>query len=51
VIVYPVTALAPTEMAMLGRARGTLRKIGEAIAQPRDACAFRVRAGRFFPIV
>jgi len=30
VIVYPVTALASTEMAMLGRARSTLRKIGEA---------------------
>lgn len=51
VIVYPTDGLAPPDMAMLGRARQALTKVGETIAPPRDACTFRVRAGQFFRIV
>lgn len=50
-IVYPTDALAPPDMAMLGRARHTLTKVSEAVAPPRDGCAFRVRKGQFFRIV
>lgn len=50
-IVYPTDALAPPDMAMLGRARRTLTKVGEAVAPPRDGCSFRVRKGQFFRIL
>ncbi|WP_144186792.1 urea carboxylase-associated family protein [Elioraea rosea] len=50
-IVYPTDALAPPDMAMLGQARRTLTKVGEAVAPPRDGCSFQVRKGQFFRIV
>jgi len=51
VVVYPVDALAPADMAMLGRARQRLGKVDEVVVPPRDGAAFRVRAGQFFRIV
>ncbi len=50
-IVYPATVLRPPDLAMLNAARQGLTMIGEAVAPPRDACAFRVPKGHFFRIV
>jgi len=51
VVCYPVETLPQPDMAMLARARETLRKVSEIIVPPRDARAFEVPAGHFFRIV
>ncbi|MEM6304393.1 MAG: DUF1989 domain-containing protein [Pseudomonadota bacterium] len=50
VICYPVETLPQPDMALLGRARETLTKVGEVIAAPREAATFEVPAGHFFRI-
>ena len=50
VICYPVDTLPQPDMALLDRARASLTKTAEAIAQPRDAATFTVPAGHFFRI-
>ncbi len=51
VVCYPVETLPRPDMAMLTRARETLRKVAETIVPPRDARTFEVPAGHFFRIV
>jgi uncharacterized protein YcgI (DUF1989 family) len=51
VVCYPVETLPQPDMAMMARARETLRKVSETIVPPRDARAFEVPAGHFFRIV
>ncbi len=51
VVCYPVETLPQPDMAMLGRARETLRKVSETIVPPRDARTFEAPAGHFFRIV
>ena len=51
VVVYPTGTLPQPDMAMLERARQSLRHVQEIIVPPRDACSFEVPAGHFFRIV
>jgi uncharacterized protein YcgI (DUF1989 family) len=51
VVVYPTGTLPQPDMAMLERARLTLRKVGEIVVPPREARTFDVPAGHFFRIV
>ena len=50
VICYPNETLPRPDMALYGAAREGARKVGEVLAEPRDAAAFRVEAGQFFRI-
>ena len=50
VICYPTGALPQPDLSLYARARQGARKLGEVIAAPRDAAAFRVPAGHFFRI-
>jgi uncharacterized protein YcgI (DUF1989 family) len=51
VVVYAVDQVPRFDAAFYAAARQGLTKIGEVIAQPRDAAAFEVPAGHFFRIV
>jgi uncharacterized protein len=51
IVVYPTGTLPQPDMAMLERARQTLRTVREVIVPPRDALSFEVPAGHFFRIV
>ncbi len=51
VICYPVDTLPRPDLAAYRAAREGWTKIAEAIAPPRDACAFHVPAGCFVRIV
>jgi uncharacterized protein len=51
IVVYPTGTLPQPDMAMLERARQTLRTVREIIVPPRDALSFEVPAGHFFRIV
>ena len=51
VIVYPTDSLPPPDLALYERALGQARVVARHTAAPRDACAFRVRAGQFFRIL
>ncbi len=51
VICYPVDTLPPPDIAAYRAARDGWTKIAEAVAPPREACAFEVPAGCFFRIV
>ena len=42
IVCYPARIQPRADVALLTAARRTLTKVGEAIAPPRDACAFRV---------
>ena len=50
VICYPNDTLAPPDLALYAAARRQAVKVAEAIAQPREAASFRVKAGQFFRI-
>jgi len=50
VICYPPETLPPSDMALYAKARRGADKVGEWIAAPREAAAFRVSAGQFFRI-
>jgi uncharacterized protein YcgI (DUF1989 family) len=50
VICYPNETLPRPDMALYAAAREGARKVGEVLAEPRDAAAFRVEAGQFFRI-
>ncbi|MEZ5732041.1 MAG: DUF1989 domain-containing protein [Paracoccaceae bacterium] len=50
VICYPTETLPAPEMALYSAARRDLTSVGEVIASPREAAAFRVPAGHFFRI-
>lgn len=50
VICYPPKTLPTPDMALYMAARGSVRKIDEAVAAPRDAVCFKVAAGQFFRI-
>jgi len=50
VICYPNDTLAPPDLALYAAARREAVKVAEAIAQPREAASFRVKAGQFFRI-
>lgn len=50
VICYPVDSLPQPDLALYARARDTARKVGEWVAQPREAAHFKVSAGQFFRI-
>ena len=51
VVVYPTGTLPQPDMAMLERARQSLRHVQEIIVPPRDARSFEVPAGHFFRVV
>jgi uncharacterized protein len=51
VVVYAVDQVPRFDATFYAAARQGLTKIGEVIAQPRDAAAFEVPAGHFFRIV
>lgn len=51
VVVYPTGTLPQPDMAMLERARQTLRKVGDIVVPPREARTFDVPAGHFFRIL
>ncbi len=50
VICYPPDTLTPPDLALYAAARQDAVKVSEAIAQPREAASFRVKAGQFFRI-
>lgn len=50
VICYPNETLPEVPLALYEAARKGARKVSEAIAAPREACTFEVRAGEFFRI-
>lgn len=50
VICYPNDTLAAPDLDLYARARAGAKKVGDHIAPPRDAVAFRVKAGQFFRI-
>ena len=50
VICYPNETLPEVPLDLYRRARASARKVSEAVAAPRDACAFQVKAGQFFRI-
>jgi uncharacterized protein YcgI (DUF1989 family) len=50
VICYPPETLPAPDLAAYAKARANAEKVGEWIAQPRDAVCFRVAAGHFFRI-
>ncbi|MFT5176747.1 MAG: hypothetical protein ACI8W7_004944 [Gammaproteobacteria bacterium] len=51
VTVYTLDKLPPVDMALYARARETLETVETITVPPRDARAFRVRAGSFFRII
>ena len=50
VICYPPDTLPPPDLALYDAARKTAEKVGEFVAEPREAAAFPVKAGQFFRI-
>ena len=50
VIVYPNDTLSPPDLSLYRAARATAEKIDEIVVPPREAGAFRARAGQFFRI-
>ena len=50
VICYPNTTLPAPDLALYRHARQSAVKSGEVMAEPREACTFRVPAGHFFRI-
>ncbi|MEQ9261505.1 MAG: DUF1989 domain-containing protein [Roseovarius sp.] len=50
VICYPNETLPKPDMALYAAAREGAEKVGEVLAQPREAASFRVDAGQFFRI-
>jgi hypothetical protein len=50
VICYPPDTLTPPDLVLYAAARQGAVKVSEAIAQPREAASFRVKAGQFFRI-
>ncbi|MAO28553.1 MAG: hypothetical protein CMN15_15575 [Roseovarius sp.] len=50
VICYPNETLPAVPLDLYRGARAGARKVDEALAAPREACAFRVKAGQFFRI-
>ena len=51
VIVYDRAELPAVDMALLGRARDGMTKVGELTVPPRDARGFDVPSGHFFRII
>ncbi len=51
VICYPNKTLPEPPLALLKAARAGAKKVGEAIAAPREACTFEVQQGHFFRIM
>jgi len=50
VICYPTQTLPQPDLALYAAARADAEKVGEVTVPPREAAAFRVRAGQFFRI-
>ena len=51
VICYPTETLPQPDLPLYRAALAGARQVARAVAPPRDACTFRVRAGQFFRIV